>query len=538
MKNVLILAAGNISNKLSFIKAYYASPALIPINTKPLILYHLEFYRNYDCKVYLVVNQKDSAHIEESVNLKEFDYEIIEVPNSHGVNASLHYALAQVPPADETVVNLVTSIPIQFCDDQTIVLEKQLSYNNDWSCINQDADRIEFLFKSNPTKKLGHAFTGVFSMATDVLTQAVDQVIHRSDLMEIFAYLNQVGNNVSTLMNFVYDDWIDAGHEINYYQSKLKLISSRSFNSVSVNEMGILKKQSTNYEKLKSEVEFITAIPPRLSILFPRIVNGFLYDSEKKSGSYAMEFYGYPSIAELQLFWDLKDEVWTRIFLDIETVINLFVKQGYSIGKQAYLDFYVGKISDRVNGFYHQLDDQFKYIVTDDLTINGIAYESFDKIKDRLYNRIEQLYSEDDFCVVHGDFCFNNVLYDVPHRLIKLIDPRGSFGNKYKGLYGDVKYDLAKLLHSAVGGYDYLVNNLYKITFDEEKVDYHIFYKQNNTIIANKAQQLVANVGYSIKDIMLIVGTLFLTMPPLHADSSSRQRAMYIHGIKFINENL
>ncbi|MDB5111947.1 MAG: hypothetical protein JWR67_3061, partial [Mucilaginibacter sp.] len=191
-----------------------------------------------------------------------------------------------------------------------------------------------------------------------------------------------------------------------------------------------------------------------------------------------------------------------------------------------------------VKEFYDQLNNEDKYIITEDLNINGVVYESFHKIKERLYARIEQLYSEDDFCVVHGDFCFNNILYDVSHRLIKLIDPRGSFGNKYKGLYGDIKYDLAKLLHSAIGGYDYLVNNLYQIEFDEKNISYNILNKHNNAIIEDKARQLVSNLGYSIKDIMLIVGTLFLTMPPLHCDSCSRQRVMYIHGIKIINENL
>jgi len=537
MKNVLILAAGNISNKLSFIKAYYASPALIPINTKPLILYHLEFYRNFDCKVYLIVNQKDTERIEESVNLTEFKFEIFEVPDSHGVNESLHFALSKVPDSVQTVVNLVTSIPLHFPEAQTVILDKHLSYNNDWSCINIDHEQTTFLFKLQSEKHLGHAFTGIFNINTDILHNAVNQVVQESDLMEVIAYLNkeQTDNNK---LKFILEDWIDAGHEINYYQSKLKLISSRSFNSVSVNELGILKKQSTNYTKLKNEVEFISSVPAQLSVLFPRIIDGFTYDSEKKSGSYSMEFYGYPNIAELQLFWDLKDEVWTRIFLDFEYVFKLFIKHGYSIGKQAYLDFYIGKIDERVQEFYNQLDDEYKYLITEDLKINGVLYNGFSKFKNKLFERIEQLYSENDFCVVHGDFCFNNLLYDVPHRLIKLIDPRGSFGNKYKGLFGDIKYDLAKLLHSAVGGYDYLVNNLYKINFDEKNISYDVFYKDNSSIIADKAQQLVNNLGYSVKDIMLIVGTLFLTMPPLHDDSPSRQKMMYIHGIKIINENL
>ncbi|MGY3211434.1 hypothetical protein [Mucilaginibacter sp. HD30] len=538
MKNVIILAAGNISNKLAFIKPYYASPALIPINTKPLILYHLEFYSSYDCKIHLVVNQKDTLFIQESVNLNEFNFDIIEVPNSHGVNASLHFALTQIEDTAQTVVNLVTTIPVVFPHDQTVCLESQLSYNNDWSCINVKDERIEFLFKSNPTKKLGNAFTGVFSIDTAILHKALNQIVHRSDLMEIFAYLNQQDRYLASYIMFVENEWIDAGHDINYYPSKLKLISSRSFNSVTVSELGILRKQSSNHEKLKNEEEFISSLPPRLAVLFPRIINGFSYDTENKRGCYSMEFYGYPSIAELQLFWDLKDELWTRIFLDIETVFKLFLSHNYSIGKKAYLEFYAGKIDERVKEFYGQLGEDCKYLVTDDLTINGLTYECFEKIKPKLYERIEQLYSEDDFCVVHGDFCFNNLLYDVSHRLIRLIDPRGSFGNKYKGLYGDIKYDLAKLLHSAVGGYDYLVNNLYQIEFNGHQVNYKILKKDSNTIIADKAEQVVTNLGYRVKDIMLLVGTLFLTMPPLHNDSATRQKVMYVHGIKLINENL
>lgn len=518
-------------------KAYYTSPALIPINTKPLILYHLEFYSQQDCQIFIIVNQKDSLQIEENVNLNDFDFNIIEVPDSHSVNESLAYALDRVPAAEETIINLVTSIPLQFPAYRTIYLEKQLSYNNDWSCININSLGIEFFFKWQKQKKLGHAFTGIFNIDNATLAEAINHVTGKSDLMEIISYVFNTADK-KNLFKFQLNDWIDAGHELNYYQSKLKLITSRSFNSVSVNELGVLKKNSLNFDKLKNEVEFILSVPPKLSVLYPRIIDNFLYDNVNKSGSYSMEFYGYPNIAELQLFWDLKDEIWTRIFADLESVLKLFIKERYSIGKKAYNDFYIGKIDDRVNDFLKQLDDDYKSLVTANLVINGVHCKSYHQIKDELFKRIDQLYSEEDFCIAHGDLCFNNILYDVSHRLIKLIDPRGSFGSKCVGLYGDVKYDLAKLLHSAIGGYDYLVNNLYKVNFTGDHVEYNIFFRENNQIISSKAAQLIANLGYSLKDIMLIVGTLFLSMPPLHADSANRQRIMYVHGLFLINENL
>jgi choline kinase len=538
MKNVFILAAGNISNKLSFIKASSKAPALIPVNTKPLVLYHLEFYRQFDCRIHIVVNRGDSKLIEDSVNLGEFEYQIIEVPGNHGVNASLQYALEHVEITTDSIVNLVTTVPTHYLEENAVVLESNLSYNDDWSCVTTDTDNISFWFRSNPNKATGHAFMGLFSMDTSLLMKAANQVMHRADLLEVFAYLTQTDRFTAKGFSFKLLEWIDVGHAINYYRSKLKLISSRSFNAVQVNDLGVLKKRSSNYAKLEVEEDFISSLPSSLSILFPRIISPYAYDSESKTGSYAMEFYGYPSIAELQLFWDLQDEAWTRMFEDIEVAFRLFMKHNYSIGKGAYLDFYVGKIADRVKEYEQQMDEESRYLISENININGNTYKSFDKIKDKLFKRIEKMYNEDDFCIVHGDLCFNNLLYDVNHRLLRLIDPRGSFGNKYKGVYGDIKYDLAKLLHSAVGGYDYLVNNLYKIEIKDKTINYKIFYKASNKIISRKALRLVQNLGYDPNDIMLIVGTLFLTMPPLHNDSTSRQKAMYIHGLKLINENL
>ena len=45
--------------------------------------------------------------------------------------------------------------------------------------------------------------------------------------------------------------------------------------------------------------------------------------------------------------------------------------------------------------------------------------------------------------------------------VLKFIDPRGSFGQtKY---YGDPYYDLAKLMHSCDGGYEYFITDNFKI---------------------------------------------------------------------------
>lgn len=535
-KNVIILAAGDISGKLGFLKAYYQSPALVPVNTKPLIVFLLDFYSKYAFPVYLVVNSGDKAYIEENIYLKDFNFHFIEISSTESVNETLAYALSKMPFAPQTVVNLVTTIPVDFPENNTVLLENSLSYNLEWSCVEIDGEACTFLFKHARDKQKGAAFTGIFSFETSMLEKAVGAVADKDDLMEVVRYFHD--QQELTGHRFKFTEWIDAGHELNYSRAKLQLINSRSFNSMSVSYPGVLLKRSTNFSKLKDEAGFMSALPQRLAILFPRIISPYALDQNSGTGSYEMEFYGYPSLAELQLFWKVKEEVWSRIFNDIQSTLSLFREHRCVINKPDYLAFYTGKIEERQAQFAASLTPEHQGLLDDYMVINGKAYVGFNLFKDRLFERIGELYAADDFSITHGDLCFNNMLYDIPHRLLKLIDPRGSFGSNHRGIYGDIKYDLAKLAHSAIGGYDYLVNNLFDFNSKGNHVQYNIYYRDNQAIIYENAAQLIRMQGFDIKDIMLIAGTLFLTMPPLHADSEIRQQVMYTHGIRLINENL
>jgi thiamine kinase-like enzyme len=56
-----------------------------------------------------------------------------------------------------------------------------------------------------------------------------------------------------------------------------------------------------------------------------------------------------------------------------------------------------------------------------------------------------------DFAFIHGDCTFSNMMIRDNGDPV-LIDPRGYFG--YTQLYGDERYDWAKLYYSVVGNYD------------------------------------------------------------------------------------
>ena len=93
------------------------------------------------------------------------------------------------------------------------------------------------------------------------------------------------------------------------------------------------------------------------------------------------------------------------------------------------------------------------------------------KLSEKVFPKINKLFCKDDNCLIHGDLCFSNILYDVPNNQYRIIDPRGKWGDS---VFGDIKYDLAKLRHSIVGGYDSINNGLFSINQKDNSLKMNI----------------------------------------------------------------
>ena len=124
---------------------------------------------------------------------------------------------------------------------------------------------------------------------------------------------------------------------------------------------------------------------------------------------------------------------------------------------------------------------------------------------------------------------------DPVSRLFKFIDPRGSFGES--GIYGDGRYDLAKLLHSLDGGYDFLIHDMFVLEHRGERVNLQQFFPNNRTAVL-KAFEQIFGARHDIDEVRTLEGLLFLSMCPLHSDHPKRQVAMFATGLRILNELL
>jgi hypothetical protein len=105
-------------------------------------------------------------------------------------------------------------------------------------------------------------------------------------------------------------------------------------------------------------------------------------------------------------------------------------------------------------------------------------------------------------------------------------------------MYGDIKYDVAKIRHSLVGGFDTITNGLYSATYTEMDGIFVDVYKPKNYEDVCKKLDLRIKERWDLNEIKIIEGLLFISMLPLHKDHFERQLALYSIGIQRLNEAL
>jgi hypothetical protein len=137
---------------------------------------------------------------------------------------------------------------------------------------------------------------------------------------------------------------------------------------------------------------------------------------------------------------------------------------------------------------------------------------------------------------MHGDLCFSNLLYDSRNRRIKAIDPRGVV-DRTPSLFGDLRYDLAKLGHSIVGRYDQIVAG--RVRLARDAADYALEFDPIacQPWLAEAFGDLeVDGVGGLSTPVRAVTVSLFLSMLPLHADRPERQQAFVADALRLWRE--
>jgi hypothetical protein len=136
---------------------------------------------------------------------------------------------------------------------------------------------------------------------------------------------------------------------------------------------------------------------------------------------------------------------------------------------------------------------------------------------------------------MHGDFCFSNMLFDLRTDRIVLIDPRGLIG-KEATIYGDVRYDVAKLGHSIVGRYDQIMVEGLRAGGSGAELTLEIPADRRRDWLEEMfLAARVADLSFDSAEVKAAVVSLFLSMIPLHAEDPARQTVLFANGLRLFS---
>jgi hypothetical protein len=167
--------------------------------------------------------------------------------------------------------------------------------------------------------------------------------------------------------------------------------------------------------------------------------------------------------------------------------------------------------------------------------VNGSQLANLSSLWPEINQHAARLSERCNGSVIHGDLCLSNILYDWRTGVCKLIDPRGRFGEA--GIYGDPRYDVAKLYHSVHGLYDFIVHDLFHVSYDGTAVTLELGVGPHHHDVCTRFEQTFFP-RFDRDEILFLTALLFLSMPPLHYDHPRRQIAMYVRGLQLLDELL
>jgi dTDP-glucose pyrophosphorylase len=542
-KTAIVLAAGAPPAALGSIFGRTSS-AMVPVNGRPTIHWLLHYLHELGVKRVVLGLRHTETRLPRFVE-QAFGklLEIIYVPveQNLGPGYTLLECLKKVGKNDSCLVVLGDTL-FEFAKDSRVklnedfVLTAPVQEAARWCLADVNRSHEVKALADKPAKNPGTwpALIGVYHFrdvepARRALQFTFDSGTRSLQLRHALEPYIKAGQ----LRAYPAGEWFDCGNLDFLTSSRRRLLQARSFNSIQIDELrGTITKRSEHSSKFLNEINYYRLVPRDLATFFPRLVD---FSLAPKDLFLTLEYYGYPTLSEVWVFEEFESRYWESVFQTLRKIFSCFESYSVELSPKATFDFYWNKTADRLKAFAGQHADFTQLTSASSINLNGNRLKGWPKIQREVEARVKKLSAKPRGQIIHGDLCFTNILYDPVSRLFKFIDPRGSFGES--GIYGDGRYDVAKLLHSLDGGYDFFIHDMFRLERKGETIELQQFFPATRPAVL-KAFESIFSKEFLISEIRLLEGLLFLSMCPLHQDRPSRQIAMFATGLRILNEVL
>lgn len=326
--------------------------------------------------------------------------------------------------------------------------------------------------------------------------------------------------------------WLDFGHINTYFKSRARFTTQRSFNALEIAD-GSVRKTGEPHKKIEAEMLWFESIPRRMRTYIPQLIEAH---TQSLPPEYVLEYLPLPPLNEVFVHGQNETPYWRNVIRQCVRFLNVCAAEPLDSDKKNLIaEDFESLINEktfiRLNQYFKQ---QTAMNMDSLISVNGIQAPKLLKVVTDCIARVRSLPAIPG--VMHGDFCFSNILYDSRTGNIKVVDPRGMNSNGALTIFGDLRYDLAKLTHSLIGLYDHIVAGAYDCicSGDSHNPEFTLIIYGEDKIIKLQTEflQIEFFAGVTMQSIMPLVVLLFLSMIPLHADKPIRQTTFLANAIR------
>lgn len=480
MVNLVIPAAGAATRLRPL--STNTSKVMVRVNGKPCLDYIIEHANKMASIDEIVVVDGQFNDIREYCSRRHPKVKVVNQPSLDGPRDAISIGMnALKDPNKPVVVWLGDAIILDESMNlgEDFLLCKEVKNHSDW-CMWDGST-----FYNKPTQNVtdGIALVGLYSFKNGSHAQ---MAFSSTDEYDISYALTLYGKFDKVLT----DKWYDIGDLPTYYQTCASLLDmkSREFNRMIYDhDLGTLTKTPDYHNKesvltLTCERLWYNGLSFEQKCFVPRVFN----DGQ----NIVMSFESGTLLSDLMLYENLSESAWEYI------IDKLF---------RIKLNYFSTRCSDRnfTDKFAEQADKIWLDKTSKRLKSTDLPPKLESKISSMAWRVCRNTYPIE---CMHGDLHFGNVLYNQQTDQMKLIDPRGRYGNEI-GTEGDNLYDWAKLAHDLYHGYNAMVADV-----------------KHNELVKRIFVQKLHEYNLPVDDIINGGLVLLATCIPLHYDDTERQQ--------------
>ena len=503
-------------------------PSFLPLGVGRLYEVQIDSLRANSAEtfpLYMTVPESFAIPAYDRQRLNEKEVILLPVPDDMQLGEAIVYAINMIN-AYNTGVRILHGDTVlgQVPDQLNVIASHTEGDDYSWAAIKHSNNNIVSLETFEATSELNTekpVACGYFAFSSGAeLVRAISQVRGRF-IDGINKYLQRHSMRIEKIR-----DWYDFGHIQTYFRSRRLVTTARAFNSLQITH-NTVRKLSADTFKMKAEAEWFESVPPKAQPYTARLLDKG--DHEQKA-FYSTEYQYAPNLSELYVFSAIGRVSWKKILTSCTEFLEICAATLGDKPRDAYSRQLIGnKTVERLERFARETGFDIEH----ELVYKGQKMPSLLEIGHQLETMIlcDPAASS---TMMHGDFCFSNILYNSRNSRVSVIDPRGYVFREKCEIYGDFRYDIAKYSHSVDGLYDFIIAGRYDLKQDGiYSFDLNFDTSSNHHWLQSVFSEIsIAGVSVSSAEIRAITISLFISMLPLHSDRPDRQKAFIANALR------